>query len=881
MLVEHPYNKTSHEVEHALNTSRTHGLTPEEAVSRAKRYGKNVIPEKRNRTLLKSIIGQFTNPFIVILILALLLSIFIDHTIDAYVIGIVIVLNAAIGFAHDYKVDRSMRSLKKMMSNMARVIRNGNVEQIHTADIVPGDILVLEAGDKIPADARIFECSYAQVDESTLTGESSPRIKTNEIINQTGVPLADQDNMIMRGTFVVHGTIRAIVTGTGTHTSFGQIAESLQTIQKTKDHFSQQLARFSKKLVLFGLVLTTIIFCIGYFVNELPIIDVFFFSVASLVSIIPEGLPAAMGIILAIGATILAKKHAIVKNLATTESLSVVSHIITDKTGTLTENVMVVEHIQLLTREFRVENHGWQTKGAIQEGIRTINIDEEPILRKLILFGQSPNDSSLVSTDNGNIDPNGEPTESAIKVLAHKAGFTEAQKHITIQEKTPFDAETKQRTATVVFENKTYTALSGAPENIINHADLYEDGHGTSRITDDIRDGFHDHVQTMAQAGLRVIGVAYQNPQTKHTVLLGLFGIKDPIRKDVPLAIQQARTAGIRVIMATGDHPQTAQAIARDIGLLDTHQNVVTDSDIAQYSDYELDQIIETHSVFARVSPKTKLRLAQRLQVLGYHIAMTGDGVNDAPALKQADVGISMGKVGTDLARTTSDIILVDDNFATIIEAIKEGKRIFYNIQKAVTYIVSTNFAESVTIISVMAFGLPLPLLPTQILLLNLLTDGFGGLALAGEPAHVDLLKEKPIKKNEPIINKKSIPFLVIVTGLMVAATFLLLDWYNDDIETVRTMRLVMMSFAQFCNVFNLRSFTKSVFAIRVASNKLLLWSVGIAIVVLLAIIYHPATQTLFSLVPLSFSELMISIGLGSTVLFAVEIYKLFLQKKV
>lgn len=759
--------------------------------------------------------------------------------------------------------------------------------QIDAKHLVPGDIIIIEEGDKIPADARIITATNFRTIESSLTGESSSVDKDINTL-KSDTPIGDRRNMVWMSTLCVAGKGTAIVTSTGEQTAIGQIAYEIKNVKEEKSHFEQITDALAKQMGMIALLGSLIIFIVGYFINQIEFREIFLFSIASLVSAIPEGLPAMLTIVLALGASKMAQKKAVVRDLKAAETLGVVNVIATDKTGTLTQNVMNVEVVQLANGDkFNITGKGWTTKGDFLQNNANVNVKDFSSLVKLLKISYLSNSSQIqYSEDKKNII--GDPTEAALKVLASKSKIVE-----DLEEEIVFDmnfSTDKKYRATIIKSNTGYELfVVGAPEILLKRSAYYLNNKEEQLIPPKQQE-FEDDIKKLSQQSYRAIGFAYKTVNStlntiedeivKDLTFVGFVGMKDPARPEAKDAVLKAKHAGIRVIMLTGDHKDTAFAIAKEVGIAGNNDQALTEEDLLNMSEEEFSLAAKSVNVFARLTPYTKLRIAKELQQHGYVIAMTGDGVNDAPALKQADIGISMGIIGTDTAREASEIILTDDNFATIVKAIEEGRRVFNNVRRSSTFLVTTNVAEQITILLTILLKLPLPLIPAQILWLNLVTDGVSNIALATEQEHGTELKRAPRKKNEGILTKQTVLFVFAMSVVMMVLTFIFYTRYlPQGIEAARTVAFLCMSFTQLFNSFNLRSFSKSVFSLGIFSNKFLLYGFLLSVLLNVIAVYTPFFRSLLSfdyIEPITVFTILI---LSSSVLWLGEVYKFILSR--
>ncbi len=872
-------------------SSHPEGLTLEEVKNRWQKFGPNEIPEKGAPHPVFIFFRQFRSFLIYILIGAALFSFFTGHIFDVSIILAVLLFNAVMGFVQEHKAERAIRALKKIVVDFTNVIREGELLKIPTKDLVPGDIILLEQGDRIPADARLLELKNFRTIESALTGESLPTDKNPEELPEK-TPLADQKNMVWLGTFVASGQAKAVVIATGLKTALGQIAQSLEEIKPLKTHFKIKTDLFAKQMAGIAFTSATIVFLIGFIVKHLEFEETFRFAVASLVSGIPEGLPAALVIVLAVGARRMAKRKAIIRNLQATETAGVINVIATDKTGTLTQNTMDVEKIILLEQEeITVSGEGWSPKGQFFQKGKIIFPLENPHLRKLLHIACIWNNAKLIKEDNKkNIYKIiGDPTEAAQVVLAEKAGLkkeTLLGKEKKIDD-LPFNQELKYGASLIerseeekIIKKEVY--VSGAPETILKFSVL---GVGE-------REEILKKVENLAKEGLRVIGLAYKTVPLetekltedliKDLVFAGMVGMEDPPRPEVKEAIAKAKTAGIRVLMKTGDHKETALAIAKNIGMVDEKAEALTQMDLEELSEKEFDEAVKNVSIFARLTPQMKLKILESLQKQGYVVAMTGDGVNDAPALKKADIGIAMGQIGTDVARESSSVVLADDNFASIVNAIEEGRTVFTNVKQVSLFLITTNFAEVATLVLSLIIGVylwgetVLIILPAAILFLNMVTGGFTVAPLATEPRHENVLNRPPRKKEENILSKDILPFLALMIVIMTVLTIFVFNVFIEQgsLGKARAGAFAVMALTQLFNVLNMRSLSQSIFKIGFFSNKFIMAGMTASVLAILGALFVQRIAERFGFEPLFVSEFLIIALFSSLVLWGGELYK-------
>ncbi len=855
------------------------GLSKDEAKNRVIEYGANELQKIKRKSKLKLFIEQFKNVLIIILIVAALISIFLGEVLDAAVISVIVVLNAVIGFIQEYKAEKAIEALRELAAPQAIVIRDGKEVKIPAKEIVPGDIILIDTGDRIPADIRLTSASGLKIDESSLTGESMPVKKTTEPLKNGFIPLADRNNMAFSGTIVTSGYGKGVVVATGMNTEIGRIASMIQQEEEKETPLQRKLDVLGKKLGQIIIVLCVIVFISG-FLRGIPFIEIFLASVGLAVAAIPEGLPAIVTMGLALGIQRMAKRKAIIRKLPAVETLGSANVICSDKTGTLTKNEMTVRRIHLASSSFEVTGEGYNPKGDFLQNGEKVNPLLNEDLTQLIKIGALCNNSALF------FDPQknrwfvtGDPTSGALIVLAEKAGLRHSdliQQYKRIAE-IPFESERKR--IVTLHEDPgggRIIFVSGAPDILLDLSDYYLDSGQVKKLDNEKRQLFLKLNDEMAKQALRVIALAYKKVDSspppvddlnfdKGLVFTGLVGMMDPPRAEVKDAIKLASKAGIKTIMITGDHPNTAAAIARELGILKEGDIVITGSQLDAMSVEDLEKIVEKVKVYARVSPKHKMQIVKALKKKGSILAMTGDGVNDAPALKSSDIGVSMGIAGTDVAKEASDMVLADDNFSTIVAAVEEGRMVYDNIKKVVKYLISTNFGEIITIFIGILIGLPLPILALQILWINLVTDGLPALALGVEPAESDLMERKPRDPNENILSKETLINALIYGAIMGAGALLLfafelsaLDYWgflatNPTLEQIdifltrpRTVVFTVLMLFQMMSVFTFRSEKTSIFKMKFFGNKYLVISVAVSIALQLFVVYLPVMQVPF-----------------------------------
>jgi potassium/sodium efflux P-type ATPase len=875
------YQQHIQEIFSRLGTSE-HGLDDSQAKELLQRHGPNLIAEPEKISKIKLFFHQFASPLIYILILAGLITAYLQEYKDSSVIVAVVLFNALIGFFQEFKAEKSVMALKQMAAPRARVVRQGREREIPSELLVPGDVVILDSGVKVPADVRLFRTVELRVDEAILTGESLPVEKTSATLEEDNLTPGDQKNMVFMGTVVLMGRGRGVVVETGGHTILGSIAEEVKRISPTQAPLQTKFARFANILGLIVLASSAVLFLLGVLTGENPR-DMFMTVVAAAVATIPEGLPVVVTITLARSVALMAKRNAIIRKLPAVETLGSTTVICSDKTGTLTRNEMTVKLIYDGEKAYEVTGSGYNPTGEILQAWLPVEKSAQGDLERVLRIGLLCNEAELYEED-GQYKVSGDPTEGALIVSALKGGLDPVNQRELFPQIAviPFESDWGYMATLHQHQDKKYIFVKGAPEKVVNMCTECMFGNGDKmkiimRVADNL-----------AKDGLRVLAMAFKevSPDTKEIthqdvteglIVAGLQGMIDPPREEVIEAIAGCRRAGIRVIMITGDHAVTAQAIARKLGIGDSDPKVTTGRELEQIGDDELYEKVKEVSVFARVAPDHKLRITEQLLKHGEIVAVTGDGVNDTPALKAAHIGVAMGKTGTDVAKEASDMIIADDNFASIFGAVKEGRIVFDNIRKVTFFLIPTGIAAILSIIGSVLLGLPMPYLPAQLLWINLVTNGFQVIALAFEPGEKNVDQRPPRNPREGIMSRVLIQRTVIV-GLVIAVgvivKFIYGIQYGENLDHARTMAVTTMVFFQFFQAVNSRSEIQSIFRLSPFSNPFLIYALLASTFAQLAVVYAPPLQWVFRTVPLTVLEWLLVLGVSLSVILVVEIDK-------
>ena len=891
------YQKSEEELLSELSTSVETGLSSTEVEERLAKYGHNELKEEQRKGIWSKIIAQFSDFLILILITAAVVSILVGEVKDAIVILAIVIINAFLGIYQEGKAEKSLEALKKMSSPNAKVIRNNHTEIVPATSLVPGDVVILETGDIIPADLRLIESSNLKIEEASLTGESVPVEKNSKIALDKEVSLGDRSNMAYMSTIVNYGRGKAVVVGTGHDTEIGKIATMIQTYGDETTPLQKKLNQLGKILGSLTIVVCILVFVIGMLQGR-GMLEMFMTAISLAVAAIPEGLPAIVTIVLAIGMNKMVERNAIVKKLLAVETLGSTSVICSDKTGTLTQNEMTVVKIYTDDKILEVTGGGYDPVGDFILDGEEVTVDKVGNLDTLLSMAILTNDAHIEKTNEG-YKVLGDPTEGALVTLAGKANITSKEINTSYPriEELPFDSDRKMMTTfhKDYVPNKIVSFTKGAPDIIINRCSTISIDNKIVPFTDELKEKALNANSKFAKDALRVLAYAYREYDSLPSditsdnnevgmTFIGLSGMIDPPRPEAKEAIKLCKEAGINTIMITGDYKETAFAIARDLGMAESEDQAMMGEELNKLSDEELREVVKNTKVYARVSPEHKVRIVTALKDNGDITAMTGDGVNDALALKKADIGISMGITGTDVAKNTAEMILTDDNFASIVSAVEEGRIIFSNIKKFVFFLLSCNIGEILLVFVSILLGWEVPLLPIQLLWLNLVTDSFPALALGVEKGEPDIMQQKPRDPNEPIIDKGMMVSIIFQSLAVAAGALFAYYWamnkYPDSIEHARAITFATLITAELLRAYSSRSQKFSLFKIGFFTNKTMVLATSFAFALLLVVLYVPFMQDIFYTFPLGLLDWEIVIAFAFIPLVMGELIKIIKNKK-
>ncbi|MCM3441157.1 calcium-translocating P-type ATPase, SERCA-type [Metabacillus halosaccharovorans] len=869
----------SDEVMDTIHSDRDVGLTNKEVQKRTQKFGLNELKEADRPSAIIIFLNQFKDFMVLVLLAATLISGLLGEYIDAIAIIAIVIVNGVLGFFQERRAERSLEALKELSAPQVTVLRDGKWEKILSKELVPGDIVKFTSGDRIGADMRLIDTKSLEVEESALTGESLPVQKSTQPIAGENVGLGDLTNMVFMGTLVTRGSGIGVVIGTGMNTAMGQIADLLQNAETMETPLQRRLEQLGKILIVVALFLTLLVVSIGVLQGH-DLYNMFLAGVSLAVAAIPEGLPAIVTVALSLGVQRMIKQNSIVRKLPAVETLGCASVICSDKTGTMTQNKMTVTHVWSGDQVWNITGTGYHPHGEFLRDGDPVDATKTKTLQQILTFGSLCNTATIKEHD-GQYQLDGDPTEGALLVAAMKAGLRKETllKNFEVIEEFPFDSSRKMMS--VIVRDKSgnqFVVTKGAPDVLagVSRYILWNERQENFNSKYDTK--VKQAIESLASQALRTIAVAFKPLKSnekintsfeaeRDLVFIGLQGMIDPPRPEVKQAVKECRDAGIKTVMITGDHIITAKAIAQQLNILPQNGKVMEGKDLSDLSVEELEEIVDDVYVFARVSPEHKLKIVKALQSRGHIVAMTGDGVNDAPAIKAADIGISMGVTGTDVAKEASSLILVDDNFATIKSAIKEGRNIYENIRKFIRYLLASNVGEILVMLFAMLLALPLPLVPIQILWVNLVTDGLPAMALGLDKPEGDLMNRKPRHPKEGVF-ARGLGWKVVSRGFLIGivtlAAFMIVYYRNpDDLAYAQTIAFATLVMAQLIHVFDCRS-EKSIFERNPFGNMYLIGAVISSILLMLVVIYYPPLQPIFHTLPILARDWLLILGLSA-----------------
>lgn len=882
-----------------LETDKTKGLTSNEAKQRLEKYGKNQLEEKKGKSFWQKLIEQILDPMVIVLLVAAALSSIQGDIVETLIILAIVVLNAGMSIIQEGKAEDSVKALQQMSAPNAKVLRDGNISQVPSTELVPGDIVQLETGDIVPADIRLLESQNLSSDESSLTGESVPVDKDAEVVFDNNTEIGDRTNYIHSSSIITRGRAIGVVATTGHNTEIGKIATNIQQTEEEASPLQQKLSKLAKLLAFLVVGVSIVVFIVGLFRDDLTILDSLMTAVSLSVAAIPEGLAAVVTIVLSIGMNRMAEKNAIVKKLLAVETLGTTTYICSDKTGTLTQNEMTVKTIYTNQKHYDVEGVGYAPEGDILENGEKIDIKGDKNLEAIFTAGSLNSDAKL-KHDQGRWEIIGDPTEGSLITVSEKVGLSNQtlNNEFPRVKEYPFDSSRKMMTTfhENYFEDGYVSFTKGAPDIVIDRAThILLDGK-IVEFTKELKDDMLAKNIEYARNALRVLAFAMKkwdeipestDPESieNDLVLIGLQGMIDPARPEAKVAIKECKSAGITPVMITGDYLETALAIAKDLGIATNDDQAIMGKELNTMSSEQIRELVKTKRVFARVSPENKVQIVTALKENGEITAMTGDGVNDAPAIKKADIGIAMGITGTDVAKNTAEVILTDDNFATIVNAVEEGRIIYANIKKFVAFLLSCNIGEVLIMFIAMVIGWPIPLTVIQLLWLNLVTDSFPALALGVEKGEPDIMQQPPRKTDEQIIDKNLIDNIITQSLAIAVATLgaFYIGYYHLHVDlapeirvqSAQTIAFITLIFSELLRSFSSRSEKYTVWQLGMFSNKTLVFAFLGSFLITLLVIYVPFLQSIFGSYALGLIDWAIILPFGILPFVVGEIHKM------
>ncbi len=890
------HNRPLGTLESELQTDIQHGLTAAEAAARRERYGLNALPKGKREPMLLIFLRQFQSPLIYVLLTAAVIVLLTGERTDALIIIFVLLFNAVVGTLQEGRAQNTLEALTAFATTSATVLRDNEELILPDEEIVPGDIIILHEGERIPADGRVIEASSLRADEAALTGESVPVHKTEATLRKAELPLGEKTNMVWKGTHVTSGSGKVLVVATGLETELGRISESIKV--ETEIPLRREIRALSRVIIAAVAGISLVIFLLGWLLNSTSAREMFAVVVSLAVSVIPEGLPVVMTLVLATGVWRMAKRQALVKKLQAVEALGQAKVIAVDKTGTLTRNEMIIRRVFVAGKEYEIGGTGYEPRGEFRQGEKIIDPPNHP---ELLLAGKLATfcANARVALIEDHVAPSwkvmGDPTEAAMLVFGEKMGFhkEDLEREAPLLAELPFDYKTKYHVTAHADRGKQFVTVAGAPESVLTLCTEIYGIKNNSVLSPAEKTRLENTFHNLAAHGFRVVAFAFaERPflklakildlEIESLVFAGFFAMEDSLRPEVPQAMERARAAGIRIVMITGDHRLAAVTIAKEAGIWQADDKVLTGEELAKLNEQELAALLPRTSVFARVTPEDKLKIISAYRKRGEIVAMTGDGVNDAPSLVAADLGVAMGKIGTEVAKTAADIVLLDDNFGSIVSAVEEGRSIYKTIKKVILYLFSTSLGEVLTIAGALMLGFPLPLLAAQILWLNLVTDGFLDVALGMEPKEKGLLNEKFGSSRRQLVDRlMGWRMLNMALPMMIGSLiiFRLSDWSN--MEVAWTWTLTTLAIFQWFNAWNCRSETKSIFQMNPLSNPFLVLATLTIFLLQLAAVYTPFLQGILHTAPLSLTQWLWAAVVALSIIFAEETRKAFARKRL
>jgi len=889
--MEHWWQRDAGTVAKTLNSHTEKGLTTQHVLEKHQQYGPNELQQGESEPAWKLFISQFTGFMVWVLMGAAVISAISKEWADVGIILAIVLLNGILGFVQEFRAEKSLNALKQLASPMSKVIRNGRAQVLPSSELVPGDLIELEAGDNIPADGRlIWLTSHCAVQEASLTGESTAVTKSTEPLDADAA-LADRVNMVFMGTSVSNGRARVLVTATGMDTELGKIASLMENIKEEMTPLQKKLEHFGKVIVSVCLVLVALVFVLGIMHGE-DLKESLLIAVSLAVAAIPEGLPAVVTIALALGVQRMVKRHALIRKLPSVETLGCTTVICSDKTGTLTKNEMTVQNVYTGHQWFQVTGTGYRPEGQFQQNDQPIQLDANPDLLRTLHIGVLCNGAQLMH-DKGTHQIMGDPTEGCLLTAGAKAALLKKDLEATFPfvDEIPFDSDRKKMTVIRMDGDQRVAFCKGAPDQLLKDCTHIQQEGEVRPLNDQDRETLLAANNELADQAMRVLGAAYRPLDETVTdttiksvetdlIFAGLFGVMDPPREEVKVAIAECQQAGILPVMITGDHKNTAVAIARQLGFFDDSSLALSGDELDDLNESQLKDTVSKVAVYARVTPEHKLRVVRAWRALGQIIAMTGDGVNDAPAVKEADIGVAMGITGTDVTKEVADMVITDDNYASIVAAVEEGRGVYDNIRKFIHYLLSCNTGEILLMFAASLFGMPAPLLAIHILWVNLVTDGPPALALGMEKIDPNLMNRPPRPPAEPVVTKQG-GLLMIAQGLLMAICALITFWVvldgNEELNLTRarTFAFVTLACSQLFHAFNCRNLSKSLFKIGPFGNLPLVAATAISFGVQVAVVHVPLLSGWFKTEALSLADWAIILAIASIPLWVVEIGKL------